>query len=223
MNRIKSFFVGSVLLIIVFMMVLVSALLYRANERMTIKTYFFQMNNFANQRVGPLQDINDISINDLRNKLIKRYVSEYFKVVPGESDVTQRPVLEKLSSESTFKKWKDGEAKTISKMSSEKKFRAVKIYDDGIATITKSSDTDYETSGLAKKIYYEVRYNMYTWNGSNILEIQPTYEQGTVYIEARFKPGIKPDISVRKYLEEGHKPVEMFMFEVTNVGTKEDI
>jgi hypothetical protein len=53
------------------------------------------------------------------------------------------------------------------------------------------------------------------------MEIEPAYEQGTIYIEARFKPGIKPNISVRKHLENGSDPVELFMFQVTTVGNKE--
>jgi hypothetical protein len=206
----------------VFMMVLVTSLLYRANERMSVKSYFFQMSDFANQRVGTLQDINDISVNDLRNKLIKKYVSEYFKVIPGEQDVTHRPVLEILGPYA-FEKWKKTEAKNIADMSAKKMFRMVRVRDDGIATVTKTKDVNYNTSELAQKIYYEVRYHMYTWNGSNILEIQPVYEQGTVYIEAKFKPGIKPNINVRKYLESGADPIGLFMFEVTNVGNKENL
>lgn len=222
MNKIKSFLIGCAMLVIIFMMVLVTALLYRANERSSIKSYFFQMGNFANQRVGTLQDINDVSANDLRNKLIKKYVSEYFKVIPGETNVTDRPTL-KAMGELAFKQWLNGEAKTIADMSAKKKFRIVRVSDDGIAMISKTKDINYNTTEPAQKLYYEVRYHMYTWNDSNILEIQPIYEQGTVYLEAKFKPGIKPDISVRKHLEQGLDPTGMFMFEVTNVGNKESL
>ena len=72
MNKIKSFLMGFVLLVITFIIIVLVALLYRANERSSIKSYIFQTNNFASQRVGELQDINDISAEDLRNKLIKK-------------------------------------------------------------------------------------------------------------------------------------------------------
>ena len=222
MKQWKSFLMGFGLLAIVFAMILVTALLYRANERMSVKSYIFQMNNFANQRVGNLQDINDISANDLRNRLIKKYVSEYFKVIPGEQDVTNRPILEKLGPVA-FNQWKRGEAKTIADMSAKKMFRMVSVQDDGIATITKMKNENYDTDELAERVYYAVRYYMYTWPTSNVMEVQPTYEQGTLYIEAKFKPGIKPNINVRKKLESGSDPSELFMFEVTNVGNKEDI
>ena len=222
MNKIKSFFAGLFLLAIVFAMVLVAALVYRANERMSVKSYIFQMNNFANQRVGALQDINDISANDLRNKLIKKYVSEYFKVIPGESDVTNRPILYRLGP-IAFEQWKNGEAKTIADMSAKKMFRMVRVQDDGIATITKMKNANYDTNEMAERVYYAVRYYMYTWEKSNVMEVQPTYEQGTIYIEAYFKPGIKPDVNVRKDLEKGLDPAGLFMFNVINVGSKENI
>ena len=222
MNKLKNFIVGSVLLIIVFTMVLVTALLYRANERMSVKTYIFQMNNLANERVGEIQDINDISVNDLRNRLIKKYVSEYFKVIPGEIDVTNRPILQKLGPVA-FKQWEKDEAKTIADMSAKKMFRMVRVQDDGIATITKMKNPNYKTNDLAESVYYAVRYYMYTWEKPNSMEIQPTYDQGTIYIQAKFKPGIKPDVNVRKYLEEGKDPAALIMFEVLNVRNKDNI
>jgi len=219
MNKIKSFFIGLILLITTFIVVLLAALVYRANERTSVKSYIFQMGNFANQRVGTLQDINEISTNDLRNKLIKKYVSEYFKVIPGEADVTKRPVLYSLG-ENTFEQWKKTEAKTIADMSAKKMFRMVRVSDDGIMLLNKQ-DIKYSTKDEAESVYYEVRYRMATWMESNRMETEPIYDQGTIYLEARFKPGIKPGISVRKYLEEGEDPVGLFMFEVTNIGNKE--
>ena len=223
MNKIKSFFIGCLLLAIGFAMVILVTLVYRANEQETIKSYIFQMNNFASERVGELQDIKDISANDLRNKLIKKYVSEYFKVIPGDKDVTNRPVLKKMSSENAFKQWENDEAKTIEDMSDQNMFRMVRVMDDGIATITKKKNINYDTDDLAERIYYAVRYYMYTWHESNKMGTQPTYEQGTLYIEAKFKPGIRPDVNIRKDLEKGLDPAGLFMFQVTNIGNKEDI
>ncbi len=222
MNKLKSFFTGLILLAIVFAMILVTALLYRANERLSVKSYIFQMNNFANQRIGPMQEVKDISANDLRNRLIKKYVNEYFKVIPGEQDVTNRPTLQAMG-ETAFEQWKRNEAKTIASMSEKKMFRMVRIPNDGIATITKMKNENYDTDELAELVYYAVRYYMYTWSTSNVMEIEPSQEQGTLYIEAKFKPGIKPNINVRKDLEKGLDPSGLFMFEVTNVGNKEDI
>ena len=229
MNKLKSFFTGIYLLAIVFAMVLVTSLLYLANERMKVKSYIFQVNNSATLRVGPMQEIKDVAANDLRNRLIKKYVTEYFKVIPGEENPTERQILQTLGP-IAFEQWQNGEAKTISSMSAKKMFRMVRIPKDGIATITKMKNPNYDTKELAERVYYSVRYYMYTWKTPNTMDEQPTEEQGTLYIEAKFKPGIKDDIeydghkyNVRKYLETGLDPAGLFKFEVTNVGNKEDI
>jgi len=221
MNKLKSFFVGIILLMIIFAMIIVTALIYRANERSSIKSYIFQMGNGANQRVGELQGINNISEKDLRNRLIIKYVSEYYKVIPGDTNVNDRPLLRNLSSPTAFAQWENQEAKNIATMSAKKMFRMVRVDDAGISTVNKSEDINYKTNNSAEKVFYRIDYTMYTWPESNIMKTEPINESGTIYIEARFKPGIKPDIDVRQYLESGQDPAGMFMFEVTNVGNKE--
>lgn len=220
MNKIVSFFAGIILLIITFIIVVCGALLYRANERSSIKSYIFQTNNFANQRVGELQDINDISAEDLRNKLIKKYVSEYFKVIPGEIDVENRVVLRGLSTPTAFKQWQNGEAKNIAQMSNQNMFRIVHVYDDGIATLNRPAEYNYSDESV-KTVYYSVRYYTETWTESNKMATVPTQEQGTLYIEARFQTGIREDIDIQKYLQDGKNPVRLFRFKVTNIGNKE--
>lgn len=222
MMKIKSFFVGILLLIIVFIAVILTTLIYRANERANIKTYIFQMGNSASQRVGELQNINNVSQNDLRNKLIKKYISEYFKVIPDDANVTNRPVLARLSTSGVFEQWKNGEAKNIADMSGKKMFRIAKVSDNGIEVLNNSTDNiDYKKQTIAEHIYYIVRYDTYTWTQSNIMKSEPLIEQGVIYLEARFKPGIRPNINVREYLESGKNPVGLFMFEVTNIGSKD--
>lgn len=220
MNKIVSFFSGLFLLIMTFIIVVLVALVYRANERSSIKSYIFQVNNMANQRVGELQDINDISAEDLRNKLIKKYVSEYFKVIPGEQNVENRSVLYELSGYDAYKQWKNGEAQTIAKMSAKNMFRIVHVYDDDITTLNRPVDYNY-TDEIERPVYYSVRYYTETWTETNKMATEPIKEQGTIYIEAIFRPGIRKDKDVQKYLQEGKNPVGLFRFEVTNIGNKD--
>ena len=226
MNKIKSFLGGLLLLIITFIIVVLCALLYRANERSSIKSYIFQMNNSASQRVGELQDINDISAEDLRNKLIKKYVSEYFKVIPGETNVEKRSVLRELSSPSAYKQWQKGEAQTIATMSEKNMFRIVHVYDDGIATLNRPATYNY-TDDIPQAIYYSVRYYTETWTETNKMGTVPQKEQGVIYIEAAFQPGLRTKtinnkkINIQKYLQAGENPVKLFKFSVSNVGNKE--
>ena len=220
MRKITSFFLGFFLLIITFAVVFLTALTYRANERVSIKSYIFQTNNSAGLRVGALQDINEISAIDLRNKLIKKYVSEYFKVIPGDQNVINRPILQNLSNGIAYNQWINGEAKNIEQMSANKMFRTVRVMDDGIKTIDKPADYDYYNTEIALPVFYEIHYFTETWKDSNIMMIEPKTEQGYLYIEARFKPGIDETKDIKKFLEEGENPVGLFMFEVTNIGSK---
>lgn len=227
MMKIKSFFTGIILLAAVFAMVFLAALIYRASERSSVKSYIFQMGNFASERIGELQNVNDMTENDLRNKLIKFYVSEYFKVIPGDKNVTNRPVLDMLSSDAVFRQWQQGEAQTISDMSEKNMFRMVRVMDDGIATYNKPKDSS-DNSELGESVYYMVRYYSSTWPESNLLGVQPVYEQGTIYLEVLFEPGLKDHfikgrsagkkINVREYLESGQNPVGLFKFYVNNIG-----
>lgn len=217
---------GLVLLIITFIIIVLVALIFRANDRISIKSYIFQINNFANQRVGELQDINDISAEELRNKLIKKYVSEYFKVIPGEVDVENRAVLRDLSSPTAFAQWQNGEAKKIAQMSAQNMFRMVHVQSDGIATLNRPSNYNYNDSKIITPIYYAVRYYMETWPQSNQMGTSPILDQGTIYIEASFEPGIRETINghkidLKKRLQSKQSPVSLFKFKVTNIGSKE--
>ncbi len=220
MNKIKSFFLGILLLAMTIASIGVVTLVYRANEQVSVKSYIFQMGNFANERVGLLQNINDISVIGLRNNLIKKYVSEYFKVIPGESDVTNRPALRELSNAVAYDQWVSGEAKIIEEMSRNKMFRMVWVSDEGIIPMNMPDDHDYTQSIMAEDIYYEVHYETTTWRESNFMAVEPETKHGVLYIEARFKPGINEKQDVKKYLESGKDPAGLFMFEVTHIGSK---
>ena len=222
MTKIKSFFVGLLLLIVVFIMVVLIALIYRANERSSIKTYIFQTENYASERLGNLQDIDTISADDLRNKLIKKYVSEYFKVIPGDEDVTNRLILKNLSDLNVFKQWVNDEAVKISEMSQKNMFRMVRINDNGIAPLDKTSQT--KSDG---ELYYIVRYTTLTWSEPNIMKIDPIQEENSVVLGIEFEPGLRSktnnrkDINIRQYLQEGKSPAGLFKFNVKNVITKD--
>ena len=223
MNKLKSFFVGIILLIIVFAMVTITALVYRANERSSIKSYIFQMGNGANQRVGELQNIENMSEKELKNKLIKKYVSEYFKVIPGETNVEQRRIIKALSSNVALEQWKKEEAKNIADMATKQMFRMARVNDNDIMVLHRTT----ETPDVAARVYYMVQYTLITWPESNAMDVNPIYDQGTIYLETEFAPGLRDHdkhnkkINIKKYLESNEgSPVELFWFRVTNVGSK---
>jgi hypothetical protein len=105
-------------------------------------------------------------------------------------------------------------------MSDKKMFRIVRVRDDGIALYNKidNGDTDKEP----ESVYYKVRYYTSTWTESNMLGKEPLYDQGTMYLEIKFEPGLRKTIDgknydIRKYLESGKNPAGLFKFRVINI------
>ncbi len=220
MNKLKMFFTSIVLMAIVFAMIVVVALIYSATNRSQIKSYVFQMGNYPSERVGELQALQNMSPDNLRNKLIKKYISEYFKVIPGDTGVLNRPVLRLLSdyTSSVFADWQSGEATKITEMSAKRMFRIVSIANGDIAPYNKTTNSDENSS----KMYYAVRYNTLTWKDSNIMGTEPVVEPGILYIEIEFEPKIRQTmegkpLDVRQYLQEGGDPSCLFRFRVSNI------
>lgn len=220
MNRLKSFLMFFCLSVTICITVLVAALIYRANENSSIKTYMFQMDNSPRQRVGTLQSLRTIPIEEVLNKLIHEYVSEYFRVIPSDEDVLTRSVLVKMSSPEAFKIWSETEAKTISKMSKEKMFRLVEFPANSIEPMNKPSGYNYLPDQIAKPVYYAVHYDTITWTEPNAMDTRPVREHGTLYIEVVFEKGIRDNIDVPKHLRKGENPVELFKFYVNNIGNR---
>jgi len=205
MNKIKSFFMGIILLAITLAAVFIVVLTYRANEQVNIETYIFQMGNKPNTRIGNLQDINDMKPEGLRNKLIQKYVSEYFKVIPGTTiSNDQRTTIMKMSNSSVYQRWLNFEAKSIEAMAKDKMFRNVWVDPTQIQQIKDSG-------------WFMVPYFTRTWPESNNMAARVVDEAGIINLKIRFKPGIIPNINVRTYLEKGENPAGLFMFQVTDV------
>lgn len=206
MNRLRSFFIGILLLAIVVAGVFFVVLTYRADEQTHIESYIFQMDNNVQSRVGPLQDIKDIPEQELRDKLIQKYVAEYFKVIPGGITTEQQNIIQDLSKKDVYKKWSGGEAKTIETMSQNKMFRNVWVNPEYIRILP------LEESG-----WYEIPYVMRTWAESNNMNSEITDESGTLFLRIRFEKGLQPDIDVRKHFKEGKNPATLFKFKVLDI------
>ena len=222
MNKLKSFLMGILLIVAASAMLLLVTLVYRANYNSKIQSYLFQLGNFASQRVDALQNINDISAIELRDKLITKYISEYFGVFPNDKDVYTRPVLYRMSTPDVYEQWQNTEANNIDDMTNKKMFRRVMVLDASIEPLNMPEDYDYYTAIRAMPIYYSVDYITETWPKSNSMDVKPVYEKARIYIEARFKPGIRSNIDIDQYLRDGESPAGLFRFEVTNVKDKED-
>ena len=205
MNKLKSFFVGILLLEITFATVFFAVLVYRANNQTTVRTYIFQMNNSPTQRVGPLQDATTMKPEWLRNKLIQKYVAEYFKVIPVDKNTSQNATIRKMSTPDVYSEWLNGEAKTIKDMAENKMFRNVWV-----------DPTNIKPTGEPN--WFEVPYATRTWYESNNMTSTVMDNFGTVLLYVRFGPEVfRQNINIKKSLEKGDNPAMLFKFRVDAV------
>ena len=207
MNKLKSFFMGILLFAITFATIFLTVLIYNANKQISIKTYIFQMDDSSLQRPGPLENMNKIAPEAVRNKLIQKYVAEYFKVIPVENNINQETNIEKLSSKEVYSQWITGEANIIKDMAQHKMFRNVWV--DPL-NILPTKDPDL----------FEVHYATKTWQESNNMAAPVVDYFGTVLLQITFEPGLKQSVdmkSIRELLKNGGNPATLFRFRVENI------
>ena len=115
-------------------------------------------------------------------------------------------VMSAMASPAVFKDWKNVEAATIEKLAGSKIFRTVSVADEI----------------LQKGDYWEVYYELTTWEEPNNMELEPIIHGGIMYIKISFEKGIRDqingqDFNVQKYLNEGKDPAAIFKFKVEEV------
>ena len=204
METIKRFLIGIILLAAILVSLVVVVLTYNANEQSSVRSYIFQMDNRASMRIGPLQNLKTMQPEELRNKLIQKYVAEYFKVIPGTIRPEQNQTIRDLSTKNVYKKWQDGEAKSIDVMSKDKMFRNVWVDKDAVQQIRNTQ-------------WFAVPYTTRTWTESNKMNAQVIDEAGIINLKIEFDVGLRPKINVRKTLEKGDNPAGLFKFRVIDV------
>lgn len=221
MNRIKSFFTGVVVLITICAMLVLVALIYIAKDRSSIKTYFFQTGNNPDQRIGQVYDVKSIPADSLRDKLIEKYLSEYFKVIPGEKNaLAKRDILENRSSSSVKTKWLTEEQPQILEMSGQNMLRLLRV--DSITNQNFTASYGNTTNG-----YYKVKFHTLTWLEPNMIESQPVREDKTIFMEVVFEPGLRKKDSENhilsaerlvKDLKQSNNPAGLFIFYVLDIN-----
>lgn len=219
MRKIISFFIGLILLVLVIAMLFLTSAVYDTGARETIETYFFQTNNLSMERPGTPIRATDINETVLREMLIKKYVTEYFYVIPDVENVAvrtgARSTLARMSSANVFNNWTSREAETIEKMAGNKMMRTVTI--DG--QIFKPADSDY----------WIVPYMLKTWENTNDMAATPEITRGMLQMSISFEPGIRETLNgttlnLGKYLqcsynrfEVGCDPAIIFRFRVDDL------
>jgi hypothetical protein len=223
MKKLIMFLGGLVLIALTLGMLFLTSAIYDSVRGTQIDTYFFQRNNYSAERTGAPETPGEIGETTMREMLIKKFVNEYFYVIPDAENIARRiskstSVLYKMASPAVFSAWQGGEAETIQDMADHRKMRIVEI--DGEIFMPSGSD------------YWVVPYVLYTWDESNDMAAAPTVSRGQLLMNVSFEMGLRETVGgepfdVGKYLKDGYntfesanEPAAIFKFRVNDLEDK---
>lgn len=210
MRKIIMFFSGIMILLLSVTALYFSGALFDANNDRYIDAFVFQPNNLSSDRIGTPVSIDQLSDKFVREKLIKKFITEYFYVNPDVENIALRTrsdsVMAAMSGPIVFKDWKKNVAKEINTLSDKKFMRTATVVDE----IIKKGD------------YWEVHYELKTWDKSNDMNLTPQVENGIIYLKIVFEKGVRDKragskFDVQKYLNSGGDPAAIFKFRVDEV------
>ena len=105
------FIIGLLLLGVTFVTLYLTGALYNATDQRQINAYVFQPNNISSDRIGRPVPVENLSEKFVRERLIKKFITEYFYVTPDVEDIAARQrsnsVLAALSTPDVFKTWRN--------------------------------------------------------------------------------------------------------------------
>ena len=212
MKKLIMFFSGLILLCLTFGMIVVGAAIYDTASQQTVDTFFFQPSNLSSERIGVPAAISDLSDDKIREMLVEKFVTEYFYVIPDMTNVTQRLGgqigLRAMVSENVFKQWLNTTGSDISAMAANKAMRIARLVDMRLPQ--------------ASENWWEITYELITWDVPNDLAHDPVITRGTMNINMRYEPGFWRDssgkeIDIGTRLESGDDPSSLFKFRVYDV------
>ena len=219
MRKLIMFLAGLVLLALTVAMIFLTSLIYDTTTKESVDTYFFQNNGLAVLRPGAPVRASDINESTMREMLIKKYVNEYFYVIPDTNNILNRingsSVLYQMSANKVFDNWKNGEAVGMKSMAEANMLRTVEIAGE----IYKPADSDY----------WIVPYVLKTWSAPNDMSLEPQITRGKLRMNIWYKSGVRDQkngqiIDVGKYLKGGYNrhgikpdPASIFWFGVLDL------
>lgn len=212
MNKVFLSLSGLLLLLLMFAALFFAGAIFDVGQKTTVETYFFQPEENYTKRPGAPLSPQEYGMQNVRDILIQRYLTEYFYVIPNTENVTQRiegrNALPKLCAVAVFEKWQKNVAPEIQSMAEKNMLRTVSLL--GVMQAPKSPN------------YLHVEYELKTWEKPNDFTITPKTERGVVYMNIEFSAKTPTEIggkSPEKFLENGGDPVAMFHFGVLDIGT----
>lgn len=211
MKKLIMFLSGLLLMVLMCGALVLTGVIYDTGAKTTINTYFFQPDDNAIRRPGvPVSDLT-LGADKMRERLIAKYITEYFYVTPDMSDVTRRregrTSLRRMSLRDVFNTWLQKVAPEIEDLAKNRALRTVSL-------ISVAPDINNK--------YWIVNYELRTWRAPNNFASAPDVTRGTIYLGINYAPGMRDKVgkqSVEDYLESGGDPAAVFKFVVIDVAS----
>lgn len=212
MKKVTAFLSVLSLMLVTFGMVAVSAAIYDTASKQTIDEFFFQPANLSSLRIETPVALDDLSDDKIRELLMDKFITEYFYVIPDTANAEARKKgeigLRFLTDDPAFKQWADTVAYEIASLAAQGVLRMARLVE---MELPQESEN-----------WWTLKYELTTWNKPNDLSSAPEITQGTMYVNLRYQPGIRPTknyktFDLAEFLEEGGDPSEIFMFRIKQV------
>jgi hypothetical protein len=216
------FFAGLALLLATFAALYFSGMLFDAGGKRRLGAFVFQPNDLSVDRVGRPIPADQLSEKFIREKLIGKFVIEYFYAAPDIENIARRTradsVLAAMSAPDVFNDWLGGQAEEIERLAENKSMRSVSV-----GEIVRRPGSDY----------WEVFYELKTWESPNDMNLKPAVRRGVMLLrmlgkeseDNEGKESIREirdtingrDFDVRKHLDNGGDPSIIFKFKISEV------
>lgn len=217
MRRLALILVGLLILVMMLGLLFFSGAIYDAEKKYTVETFFFEPNSQSERRIKPPVSAGNIPDKVLRELIIRRFVNEYFYVIPDVDNANKRQnfrntdgtetALWGLSADSPkiYTTWAETVAPEIIELAGQNALRIVEV--TGIS--------ESESGHLV------VDYVLKTWTKPNDVMALPELTMGALYLDIKKQPvRVKQSQEALDRLKNGVDPVSAFTFEILDVVQK---
>lgn len=214
MKRLFLFFAGLVLMVLMCGALFLAGGIYDTAKNIAVETYFFQSNDSYLQRPGVPVSVEDLGPDRILNMLIAKYITEFFYVTPDVNQLERRKGLVtglgQMSAPAARRKWESEILPEIESLTNAKALRTVTLID----VVKKDGEK-----------YWEVVYELKTWNKPNNFSVVPEVVRGVLYMDIFYEPNkMRKEIGKQsrlQYLKDGNDPASVFRFGVLDIVVPE--
>ncbi|MFQ6759917.1 MAG: hypothetical protein ACLRFM_00740 [Alphaproteobacteria bacterium] len=215
MREYKNILIGVCMLTVMLGMVFFTAAIYDAESKNKIETYFFEPNNKSSDRIKIPVSPDNMTQNELREKIVEHILHEYFYVIPDEDNARMRVqefrntdgkiILlspDAMAAPNVGKKWATTVGPEIMELAAKRGLRTVELL--GVS--------ESESGHLI------VDYKLKTWNTPNDVMARPIETTGRLLLNVVNQPiTVRQTQEALERLQNGDDPVSAFTFRILDV------